>query len=58
MWLVPRSARLNAVEVEPSRSKFNLKNLECGFGVTCGGSEGLSLNCVTFSFATLSLAGV
>jgi len=29
MWLVPRSARLNVVGVEPKGSKCNLKNLEC-----------------------------
>jgi len=29
MWLVPRSARLNVLRVEPKGSKCNLKNLEC-----------------------------
>jgi len=32
MWLVPRSAQLNVVGVEPKGSKCNLKNLECTFG--------------------------
>jgi len=29
VWLVPRSARLNAVGVEPTGSKCYLKNLVC-----------------------------
>jgi len=33
MWLVPRSARLNVIRLEPKGSKGNLKNFECTFEV-------------------------